>query len=124
MTTGSIAAAAPVEIQQPLPPTLAYSDASKIGETAAGALARFGVEPSSDWINASTGSSGTLVSSENAVAAPDGDPKGCRLFNTIVTSFRGVHQYAGRICAGADGRARLQIEEPGQPEATGTAPIS
>ena len=35
-TTGSIAA--PVEVQQPLPATLAYSDATKIGQAAAAAL--------------------------------------------------------------------------------------
>jgi hypothetical protein len=91
-TTGSIAG--PVEVQGPLPPTLAYSDASKIGQAAAATLWQAEGGASGDWINAATGSSGT-VEEDSADTTAAGE---CRPFSTIVTSIGGVHSYSGDIC--------------------------
>jgi len=91
-TTGSISA--PVEVQGPLPPSLAYSDASKIGQAAAATLWQAEGGATGDWINASTGSSGTVEQNTGGAAASEE----CRPFNTIVTSIGGVHSYSGDIC--------------------------
>jgi hypothetical protein len=104
-TTGSIAA--PVDVQRPLPPTLAYSDAAKIGQAAVAAMwqAQGG---DMEWINAATGSSGILEQ------AADADPEpadACRPFSTTVTSFAGVHRYAGDVCQTAGGRPIMRIGE-------------
>ena len=101
-TTGSIAA--PVDVQQPLPKTLAYSDATKIGQAAAATLWQAGGSAEADWVNAATGSSGTLA---NATGSSDE----CRPFSTIVTSFAGVHSYSGNICRAGDGRSVVRIDE-------------
>jgi hypothetical protein len=103
-TTGSIGQ--PVTVQQPLPPTLAYSDATRIGQAASAVLAQAEGGAGEDWINASTGSSGTL---EGLQATPDKD--NCRQFSTIVTSIGGVHRYSGAICQAADGPAIVQLGE-------------
>ena len=42
----------PVQVQQPLPPTLAYSDATKIGEAAIGGLAQAEGGRPEEWVNA------------------------------------------------------------------------
>lgn len=104
-TTGSIAP--PLQVQQPLPQTLAYSDATKIGEAATAVLAQAEGGTSEEWINVSTGSSGTIVAASGDAAGPGN----CRPFSTIVTSIGGVHQYSGEICQGGDGRSVVQIDE-------------
>lgn len=108
--TGSLAA--PVTIQQPLPQTLAYSDATKIGQSAMSAVwqvekgqADKSAGAGGEWINAATGSSGTI---ETATAGPDG----CRAFNTLVTSIGGVHQYSGQVCRATNGSPTVRIETP------------
>jgi surface antigen len=110
-TTGSIAPA--FQVQQPLPPTLAYSDANKIGEAASAVLAQAEGTTSEEWINVSTGSSGTIEAADLAAPAGSGN---CRPFSTIVTSIGGVHRYSGAICHGEDGRARVQIADPAKDE--------
>jgi hypothetical protein len=112
-TTGSIAPA--FQVAQPLPPTLAYSDAAKIGEAASAVLAQSEGKAPQDWINTSTGSSGTIETVDLAVPTSS---EGCRPFSTIVTSIGGVHRYSGEICHGADGRAKVQIIDPRQSERT------
>jgi hypothetical protein len=105
-TTSSVGS--PVEVQQPLPQSLAYSDATKIGQAAAAALWHVDNGQGGEWVNNATGSSGTVQS-----GASEGDEKlsgPCRLFNTIVTSFSGVHQYSGKICRGDDGLSTVHID--------------
>ena len=108
-TTGSIGGR--VDVEEPLPITLAYSDARSIGEAAAAALWQGGSDVE-DWMNAATGSSGTL---QPRVAASEAEAEGCRSFDTIVTSIGGVHHYSGRVCRGDEGRSVLRID-PGQDE--------
>jgi hypothetical protein len=104
-TTGSISS--PVEVQRPLPPTLAYSDAAKIGQAASAVMAQATGDPIDDWINSTTGSSGTLEPATTQVA----DAGNCRGFSTIVTSIGGVHRYSGAICQRTSGRSVVQIDE-------------
>ena len=105
-TTSSVGV--PVEVQQPLPQTLAYSDATKIGQAAAAALLQVDNGQGGEWVNNATGSSGVV---EQTAAEGDAQVSGaCRLFNTIVTSFSGVHQYTGKICRAGDGRSVVQID--------------
>lgn len=106
LTTGSIAP--PVKVQQPLPQSLAFSDASKIGQAAAAALWQAGESSARDWENASTGSSGTIERDPKLASGSDG----CRPFHTIVTSIGGVHRYAGSVCRKAAGQAIVAIELP------------
>jgi hypothetical protein len=112
VTTGSIAP--PVQVQQPLPQTLAYSDASKIGQAAVNALWQAdkgqAMQPGADWINAATGSSGTVETGAESSGAAEPSTV-CRLFNTIVTSIGGVHRYSGKVCRSATGSV-VQIEAP------------
>ena len=105
-TTGSIAQA--VAVQGPLPKTLAFSDATKIGEAARVAMLQAQGAGSGDWINSATGSSGTIQTVE--LPAPP-DSSQCRPFSTTVTSIGGVHEYAGALCPDLSGRARLTIDE-------------
>ena len=100
-TTGSIAA--PVEVQKPVPKTLAYSDAAKIGQAAAAALWQVEATEGAEWVNSATGSSGTVEASPIAGKEPCGD------FNTVVTSIGGVHQYSGRVCRADNGRSVVEI---------------
>lgn len=102
--TGSVAA--PVELQQPLPRTLAYSDASKIGQAAAAALWQADGITSQEWVNTATGSSGTVE--EHDLGPPTGE---CRTFSTIVTSISGVHSYSGDVCRSGGGRPVVRIDE-------------
>lgn len=105
LTTSSVSA---IEVQQPLPQTLAYSDATKIGQAADSALLQVDNGQGGEWINSATGSSGTV---EGSGSGEDAKLSGaCRLFNTIVTSFSGVHQYSGKICRGDNGRPVVQID--------------
>jgi 17 kDa outer membrane surface antigen len=108
-TTGSLGGR--VDVEEPLPTTLAYSDARTIGEAAAAALWQAGGDVE-DWVNAATGSSGTL---QPRVAPSDAEAGGCRSFDTIVTSIGGVHHYSGRVCPGDEGRSVLRID-PGEDE--------
>jgi surface antigen len=103
-TTGSITQ--PISVQQPLPSTLAYSDATKIGEAATAVLAQAEGGSSQEWINVSTGSSGTLQREESIAKSEN-----CREFSTIVTSVGGVHRYSGAICRQTSGPAIVQIDE-------------
>lgn len=103
VTTGSVAA--PVEVQKPLPQTLAYSDATKIGQAAISALGQVDKGAGGDWINAATGSSGTVESG-------GGSTDDCSRFNTIVTSIGGVHRYSGKVCTAQNGRSVVEIEAP------------
>ena len=110
--TSSVAS---VEVQQPLPEKLAYSDATKIGQTASEALrdvdSTATATPASgtDWVNAATGSSGTLVDIKQDQTQDVSRP--CKLFNTIVTSFGGVHRYSGKVCRGESGRPVVQLSD-------------
>ncbi len=105
-TTGSVSE--PVEVQRPLPRTLAYSDAARIGQAANAALWQATGAPEDDqWVNARTGSSGTLILQvEQALARAE-----CRPFSTTVTSLGGVHKYSGTLCRGNDARTVLNIAE-------------
>ena len=114
--TGSLGPA--VDVERPLPHTLAYSDASKIGQTAAVALWQADASAGAaiaEWINAATGSSGTLEDGGAGQGADNG--KACRLFRTTVTSFEGVHRYAGKVCRSGSGRSLVHIVAPEGSEA-------
>nr|MBA3519357.1 hypothetical protein [Hyphomicrobiales bacterium] len=104
-TTGSIVAA--VEVHKPLPDTLAYSDATKIGQAAA-AINGASADVQGDWVNSATGSAGT-VEAGGSTNASAGEAE-CRPFSTIVTSIGGVHRYSGKLCPGKSGRSIVQIE--------------
>jgi len=105
-TTGSIAPS--VDVQGPIPKTLAFSDATMIGEAARMAMVQAQGAGDNDWINAATGSSGTI----EAVDLPNPPAAGgCRPFSTTVTSIGGVHEYAGALCPDVSGRAHLRIDE-------------
>jgi surface antigen len=108
-TTGSIDAGVGVEVARPLPETLAYSDAARIGQAASAALWQAEGRAPGEWVNARTGSSGTL--SVEAESRRD-----CRPFSTTVTSLGGVHQYSGTICRAGDARSVLKIAESGTEE--------
>ena len=105
-TTGSLVQ--PVEVQRPLPPTLAYSDAAKIGQAASAALWEANGRAPDEWTNARTGSSGTLTADSRSDPSSD-----CFPFSTTVTSLGGVHQYSGSVCRGDGARTVLQIAEAG-----------
>ncbi len=104
-TTGSIEPS--VEVEGPLPSSLAFSDATKIGEAANATVMLASGNATGDWENAATGSSGTV----ETVELPNPPSAGCRPFSTTVTSIGGVHEYAGAICGGSGGRARVKIDE-------------
>ena len=126
-TTGSIAA--PVEVQKPLPQTLAYSDATKIGQAAAATLWQAEGGEGADWVNSATGSSGTVEASGTRRTKPRASsPAGA--FSTIVTSIGGVHHYSGDDLPGRErplGRAdRRDPRKPAAPDrlAISTAPLT
>jgi hypothetical protein len=104
--TGSVAT--PVQLQQPLPSTLAYSDANKIGQAAAAALWQADGTATQEWVNAATGSSGTV---EEYDLAPPQNAGDCRSFSSIVTSIGGVHSYSGDVCRSDGGRPVVRIDE-------------
>ncbi len=105
VTTGSIPP--PIEVQRPLPQTLAFSDATRIGEAARAALWQAeGGGPEEEWVNARTGSSGTLTARGGPSRADD-----CRPFSTTVTSLSGVHQYSGTICRPDSARMVMRLVE-------------
>jgi hypothetical protein len=95
----------PVKVEQPLPPSLAFSDAAKIGQTAATAFWQADGGAGTDWVNAATGSSGTLQ-------GDGGGDESCRPFHTTVTSTGGVHRYFGKICRIETGASVVQIAAP------------
>jgi surface antigen len=105
-TTGSIEPQ--VDVQGPIPKSLAFSDAAMIGAAARVALLQAQGGNSNDWINASTGSSGT-IQTVDLPAPPAGNE--CRPFSTTVTSIGGVHEYSGAICPDFSGRPRMKIDE-------------
>ena len=98
----------PIEVQRPLPPTLAFSDAATIGQAARAALWQADGGTPEDWVNARTGSSGTLTAARASGLAAE-----CRPFSTTVTSLAGVHQYSGTLCRAGDTRTMLKIAEEG-----------
>lgn len=103
-------AASEVVVQEPIPETLAYSDATAIGSAAAtdllGAITAEGVE----WENGETGSTGTLVAiSETSVEGEES----CRSFGATVISMLGIHRYFGKACQRAEGVVVESIESAG-----------
>jgi hypothetical protein len=102
--TGSIGRA--VEVEQPLPPSLAYSDAMKIGQAADAAFSSAGsggAQAPGEWVNAATGSSGSVERSGFSAGE-------CRGFSTVVTSIGGVHRYVGELCRPGPGRPIVRIQ--------------
>ena len=109
VATGSIAP--PVQVEGPLPQTLAYSDAAMMGQAASAAEVEQEAPSGFEWVNASTGSSGTLQGLPTP--AEDADPsRACKVFNAMVTSFSGVHSYNGRVCSRSDGKRTISIDAP------------
>ncbi len=103
-------AATGVVVQEPIPETLAYSDATAIGSAAAdellGAITAEGI----DWENGQTGSTGTVVAmSETSIEGDDT----CRSFGATVTSMLGIHRYFGKACQRAGGVVVESIESAG-----------
>jgi hypothetical protein len=96
-----------VQVEQPLPSRLAYSDAAKIGQTAARSLWDETGGPG-EWLNAATGSSGTVEKSSGEASDI------CRPFQTIVTSIGGVHSYSGRVCREANGASVVHLAAIGE----------
>jgi surface antigen len=99
-----------VVVQEPIPETLAYSDATAIGTAAAndllGAITAEGV----DWENGQTGSTGTVVAiSETSQEGEDT----CRSFGATVISMLGIHRYFGKACQRAEGVVVESIEAAG-----------
>jgi hypothetical protein len=109
VATGSIAPA--VQVEGPLPQTLAYSDAAMMGQAASAAEAEQAVPSGFEWVNASTGSSGTLQGLPTPAADPD-PSRACKVFNAMITSFSGVHSYNGRVCSRSDGQRTISIDAP------------
>ncbi len=103
-------AAAQVVVQEPIPETLAYSDATAIGAAAAndllGAVTAAGV----DWENGQTGSTGTVVPLSEA-SRQDGET--CRSFGATVISMLGIHRYFGKACQRDEGVVVQSIEAAG-----------
>ena len=103
-------AASEVVVQEPIPETLAYSDATAIGSAAAkdllGAVTAEGV----DWENGQTGSTGTIVALSDT--SQEGDDT-CRSFGATVISMLGIHRYFGKACQRAEGMVVESIEAAG-----------
>jgi hypothetical protein len=114
VATGSIAPA--VQVEGPLPQTLAYSDAAMIGRAATASETGESADGEFEWINAATGSSGTLQGLPTPAEDPD-PSRACKVFNAMVTSFGGVHSYNGRICRRSDGQSTISIDAPAVPGA-------
>jgi hypothetical protein len=109
VATGSIAPA--VQVEGPLPQTLAYSDAAMMGQAASAAEVEQEAPSGFEWVNASTGSSGTLQGLPTPAEDPD-PSRACKVFNAMVTSFSGVHSYNGRVCRRSDGQSTISIDAP------------
>ena len=108
-------AASSVVVQEPIPETLAYSDATAIGTAAAndllGAVTAEGVDAEGvDWENGQTGSTGTVVA---LAEANQDDDKACRSFGATVISMLGIHRYFGKACQRAEGVVVESIEAAG-----------
>lgn len=103
-------AASAVVVQEPIPETLAYSDATAIGSAAAkdmlGAITAEGV----DWENGETGSTGTFVALSDT--SQEGEDT-CRSFGATVISMLGIHRYFGKACQRAEGTVVESIEAAG-----------
>lgn len=99
-----------VVVQEPIPETLAYSDATAIGSAAAnnllGAITAEGV----DWENGQTGSTGTIVALSEI--SHEGDDI-CRSFGATVISMLGIHRYFGKACQRAGGMVVESIKSAG-----------
>ena len=103
-------AAASVVVQEPIPETLAYSDATAIGTAAANDLLGAITAEDVDWENGQTGSTGTIVAiSETSQEGEDT----CRSFGATVISMLGIHRYFGKACQGAEGMVVESIEAAG-----------
>ena len=61
-----------------------------------------------DWLNADTGSTGTITAT---AVAMDGD-RACRSFATTVNDLRGIRRYRGEACAPEGGRWQLRTVTP------------
>ena len=108
-------AASSVVVQEPIPETLAYSDATAIGTAAAndllGAITAEGLDAEGvDWENGQTGSTGTVVPLTDASQEDD---KSCRSFGATVISMLGIHRYFGKACQRAEGVVVESIEAAG-----------
>jgi len=107
--------AAGVVVHEPIPETLAYSDATAIGSAAAdellGAITAEGADSEGvDWENGQTGSTGTVVAmSETSIEGDDT----CRSFGATVISMLGIHRYFGKACQRAEGVVVESIESAG-----------
>ncbi len=105
-----LTATSSVTVQEPIPDTLAYSDATAIGLAAAndllGAITAEGI----DWENRLTGSTGTIVALSGT--SQDGD-ESCRSFGATVISMLGIHRYFGKACQRAGGVVLESIEAAG-----------
>jgi hypothetical protein len=112
---GAGSASHALALPDPLPASLAASDAAQIGEAAGRALSPEKGDDADDgrWTNPTTGSTGTLVSL-SAPRAATGEI--CGTFASIVTSIRGIHRYQSRACRAPDGQVRVVITEPGEPQ--------
>jgi surface antigen len=109
-TANEQTAAAGVVVQEPIPETLAYSDATAIGTAAANDLLGAVTAEDVDWENDQTGSTGTIVAiSETSLEGEDT----CRSFGATVISMLGIHRYFGKACQGAEGMVVESIETAG-----------
>jgi surface antigen len=103
-------AGAGVVVQEPIPETLAYSDATAIGTAAANDLLGAITNEDVDWENDQTGSTGTVVAiSETSQEGEDT----CRSFGATVISMLGIHRYFGKACQRAEGMVVESIETAG-----------
>ena len=92
--------AASVIVQEPIPETLAYSDATAIGTALVNNLLGTITAEGFDWENGETGSTGTIVATSET--SREGDDT-CRSFGATVVSMLGIHSYFGKACQRADG---------------------
>ncbi len=103
-------AATKVFVQEPIPETLAYSDATAIGHAAANDLLGAITAEDVDWENGQTGSTGTIVALSEI--SQEGDDT-CRSFGATVISMLGIHSYFGKACQRAEGMVVESIEAVG-----------
>ena len=103
-------AATGVVVQEPIPETLAYSDATAIGSAAANDLLGAITAEDVDWENGQTGSTGTIVALSET--SQEGDDT-CRSFGATVISMLGIHRYFGKACQRAEGMVVESIETAG-----------
>ncbi len=96
-----------VTVHEPIPDTLAYSDATAIGTAAANNLLGTITAQDANWENELTGSTGTIMALPQA--SQDSDET-CRSFGATVISMLGIHRYFGKACQREDGVVLESIE--------------